>query len=59
MNWVEQNRETNEEHDEDCVEEGFQMPRVKLDKGFEGVREALGMGNRSINIWDGAELGLI
>ena len=51
----------NEEHDEDCVEEVFQLPRVKFDEGgrgdmvrdSEGGREALGMGNRSINIWDG------
>ena len=42
--------ETDEEHDEDCVEEGFQLTSVKLDKDGEGGREALGMGNHSINI---------
>ena len=45
-----QNRETDEEHDEDCVEEGFQLARVKLDKDGEGSKEVLGMGNRSIKI---------
>ena len=34
------------------------MSRVKLDKDGEGRREALGMGNHSINIWDGSELEL-
>ena len=29
-NGVGQNRETDEEHDEDCAEEGFQMARVKF-----------------------------
>ena len=47
---VGQNMETDEEHDEDCVEEGFQLTSVKLDKDGEGGREALGMGNHSINI---------
>ena len=42
--------EIDEEHDEDCVEEGFQLARVKLDKDGEGSKEALGMGNRSIKI---------
>ena len=41
--------ETDEEHDEDCVEEGFQLAR-ELDKDGERGREALGMGNHSINI---------
>ena len=50
LNWLEQNRETTEEHDDDCVEEGFQLARVKLDKDGEEGREALGMRNRSINI---------
>ena len=47
---VGQNRETDEEHDEDCVKEGFRLARVKLDKEGEGGREALGMGSHSINI---------
>ena len=50
--------ETDEEHDEDCVEEGFQLARVKLDEDGEGSKEALGMGNRSIKIWDESELEL-
>ena len=29
-NGVGQNRETDEEHDEDCAEEGFQMARAKF-----------------------------
>ena len=44
-----QNRETDEEHHEDCVEEGFQLAR-ELDKHGERGREALGMGNHTINI---------
>ena len=48
-NGVLQNRETDEEYDEDCVEEEFQWARVKLDRdGKEGM-EALGMGNCCIN----------
>ena len=58
LNWVGQNRETDEEHDEDCIEEGFQLARVKFDRDGEGGRKALGLGNRSINISDGSELGL-
>ena len=47
LNGVRQNRETDEEHDEDCVQDGFQEARVKfLQRG----RGTLGMGNRSINI---------
>ena len=47
---VGQNRETDEEHDDDGVEEEFLLARVKFDKGGEGNREALGVGNCSINI---------
>ena len=36
LNWVEQNRETDEEHADDCVEEGFQLARVKSDGDGEG-----------------------
>ena len=57
LNRVGQNRETTEEHDDDCVE-GFQLARVKLDKDGEEGWEAQSMGNRSINIWDGTELEL-
>ena len=51
-NGVGQNRETDEEHDQDCVEEGFHLARVKVDK------DGLGMQNCCINIWDGSELEL-
>ena len=56
LNQVGQNRETTEEHNEDCVEEGFNLARVKFDRDGEGDREALGMGNCSINVWDGSKL---
>ena len=39
LNGVGQKRETNEEHDEDCVEEEFQLAMVKLDKDGEGDRK--------------------
>ena len=58
LNWVGQNRETDEEHDEDCVEGGFQLARVKFDRDGERGRETLGMGKGSINIWRGSELEL-
>ena len=41
---VEQNRETDEEYDEDCVEEGFQLARMKFERDGMGGREAIGMG---------------
>ena len=37
------NRETDEEHDEDCVEDGF-------DRDGEGGRKALDIGIRSVTI---------
>ena len=49
-NGLEQNKETDEEHNEDCVEEEFQLARVKFGRDGERGREALGMGNCSINI---------
>ena len=49
-NGVGQNRETDEEHDEGCIEEGFQLARMKYDRDSEGGREALGMGNCSVII---------
>ena len=58
LNGVGWNRETNEEHDEDCDEEECLLARVKLNKEGEGGREALGIGNLRINIWDGSELEL-
>ena len=51
-------KETNEEYDEDCVEEGFELARLKFDRGCVGHRGALGMVNCSINIWDESELEL-
>ena len=47
-NGVGQNRETDKEHDKDCVEEEFQLAKVKFGRDSEGGREDLGMGNRSI-----------
>ena len=43
-NWVGQNRKTDKEHDQDCIEEGFLLTRVQFDRDGEGNREALGMG---------------
>ena len=31
-------RETDKEHDEDCVEDGFQLARVKFERDGEGGR---------------------
>ena len=50
LNGVGENRETDKEHDEDCVEERFQLARAKFGRDGEGDREALGVGNLSINI---------
>ena len=36
MNGVGQNRKTDEEYDKDCVEEEFQLARVKFDRDGEG-----------------------
>ena len=41
---VGRNRKTDEEHEEECVEEGFQLPNGKFDKDCERRREALRMG---------------
>ena len=41
------------ENDEDGVEERLQLARLKFYRDHEGGKEALGMGNCSINIWDG------
>ena len=43
-NGIGRNRKTDEEHDEDCVEEGFQLPNGKSDKDCERRREALRLG---------------
>ena len=58
LNGVEQSSKTTEEHNDYCVEEGFQLARIKLDKAGEETREALYMGNCRINISDGTELEL-
>ena len=47
---VGQSRETGKEHDDDSVEEGFQLARVKFDRDGGGGREILGVGCCSINI---------
>ena len=49
-NEVGKNWETDEEHDDDCVEEGFRLVREKFDKHSERGREVVGMGCCSINI---------
>ena len=49
-NGVGKNRETKEEHDEDCVEEGFQLARAKFDRDSNGGTEALGTANSRISI---------
>ena len=55
-NGVGQNRETDKENDDDCVDEEFQLARVKYDRiGAEG-REALVVRNCSINVWHESEL---
>ena len=51
LHGVGQNRETEEEHDECCVEEGFQLTRVKFYRDGEGGREDLEMGYCSIKIF--------
>ena len=50
LNGEGQNRETDQEHDEDCIEEGYHLARIKYDRDSEGGREALGMRNCSVNI---------
>ena len=48
-NEVGQNRETDGEHDNECVKEGFQLARVKFHRGGEGGKEALNVENCNIN----------
>ena len=43
-------RETNEDRDEDCVEEGFQLVRVKFDRNGEGRHGTCRFGESCINI---------
>ena len=56
--WDRENGETDEEQDEDCVKEGFQLARLKFHRDGEWGREALCMGNCSINILVRSELEL-
>ena len=48
-NGLGQNRGTDGEHDEDCVEEVFHLARVKFDRDGEGSTGALCTRNSSIN----------
>ena len=54
-NGVGQNRENNEEHDEDCVEKGFQLAKVRFDKYGKRGSEAPGVRLCSISTWNGLE----
>ena len=49
MGRVGQNRETDEEHDEDCFEKEFKLDSVKFATDSQRGRETLGMGSCSIN----------
>ena len=49
LNEVEKNKETDEEHDENCIDEGFQLARVKFDRDGKAGRDALVMGYCSSN----------
>ena len=49
LNKVEKNRETDEKHDKDCVDQRFQLARVKFDRHSKGGRDALVMGYCSSN----------
>ena len=57
-NGVGKNRETDGENDEVCVEEGFQLAMVNIDRNGVRGRETLGVENCIMNIWDGSELEL-
>ena len=48
-NGLGQNRGTDREHDEDCVEEVFHLTRVKFDRDGKGSTGALCTRNSSIN----------
>ena len=51
-NGVGQNSNTDEKHHQDCVREVYQLAMVNwlFDRDGEGGREALSVGNRSINV---------
>ena len=57
-NGVGKNRKTDEEHDYHCVEKGFQLARVEIDRDSKGEREALEIGYCTINTWKRLELKL-
>ena len=50
------NRKTYEEHDQDCIEEDFQLTSVYFDRDGVGESEAVGTVYCSINVSDGSEL---
>ena len=50
QNGLLQNTKIDEKHDEEGVEDGFQLATVKFDRDREGGREALRMWNCFIDI---------
>ena len=58
VEWGKKNGKIDEEHDEECVKEGFQLNRGEIDRDDERFREIVGKGYCSINIWDGSEMKL-
>ena len=58
LNGVGKNRETNQKHNEDCLKEGFRLPRKNFDRDDKGGRETLAMGYCSSNTWNGIEIKL-
>ena len=51
-NGVGLNRETDEEHDGNCVEEGFRMARVKFGRDGEGSRKKLWIWGTVVSIFE-------
>ena len=49
VEWGGEKRETDKEHDEDCVEDSFHLARVKFDRDGDRGRETLSMGSCCIN----------
>ena len=49
-NGVGKNREIDEDHDEDCVEKGFQLTSGAFDRDGEEGKESVGMEYCSVNI---------
>ena len=50
VEWGKKNGENDEEHHEYCVEEGFQLTKVKFNRNRKEGRETQGMRCGSINI---------